>query len=378
NQLGFASALSIPVNTYNITNRLAPAFTGGTPDVRGFPGITFSNSLTFPLTQPSDQAQRIETSLDSAITTPYNYNVAFSYEREIGKGLKFQAAYVGRFARNLLAQRDVASFNNIRDPKSGMTYFDAMRQLITLRYSGTAVTSVPAIPFFENLLPGLAGNFSVLGTTRTLTATQRAYQRIAYPSVGGISGGFADYTFRQAQWDDSPISLIQNLFIHPQYAALTTWTTLAKSNYNSAQFSLTQRLTRDITFDFNYTYGHSLDNASGLQNAGNYSTAALIFNPFDLNGQYANSDFDVRHIVNANWLVGLPFGRGKAFLGGANKWVNGIVGGWQMTGVFRWNSGLPVATPFASGRWGTNWQISSFMVRSGQLPIHTTEDKNAV
>lgn len=377
NQLGFASALSIPVNTYNITNRLAPLFQGGVPDVRTFPGITFSNSLTFPLTQPSDQAQRIETSLDSAITTPYNYNVAFSYEREIGKGLKFQAAYVGRFARNLLAQRDVASFNNIRDPKSGMTYFDAMRQLILLRYRGTAVTAVQPIPFFENLLPGLAGTFSVLGTNQALTATQRAYQRIAYAAVGGVGGssGFADYTTRQAQWDDSPISLIQNMFIHPQYAALTTWTTIAKSNYNSAQFSLTQRLRRDITFDFNYTYGHSLDNASGLQNAGNYSTAALIFNPFNLDSQYASSDFDIRHVVNANWLVGLPFGRGKMFLSNSNKWVNGILGGWQLTGVFRWNSGLPVASPFGSQRWPTNWQISSFLVRVQDVP--TTQDKNA-
>jgi hypothetical protein len=377
NQLGFASALSIPVNTYNITNRLAPLYTGGTPDVRTFPGIAgnFSNTLTFPLTQPSDQAQRIETSLDSSITTPYNYNVAFSYEREIGKGLKFQAAYVGRFARNLLAQRDVASFNNIRDPKSGATFYDAMRQLITLRYSGTPITSVQPIPFFENLLPGLAGNFSVLGTTTKLTATQRAYQRIAYGSVGGVNGGFADYTTRQAQWDDSPISLIQNLFIHPQYAALTTWATVAKSNYNSAQFSITQRLRRDVSFDINYTYGHSLDNASGLQNAGNYSTAALIFNPYNLNDQYASSDFDVRHIINSDWLVGLPFGRGKMFLGGANKWVNGIVGGWQLTGVFRWNSGLPVASPFGSGRWPTNWEISSFMVRVKDVP--TTQDKNA-
>jgi hypothetical protein len=208
-----------------------------------------------------------------------------------------------------------------------------------------------------------------------LTATQRAYQRIAYGSVGGVNGGFADYTTRQAQWDDSPISLIQNLFIHPQYAALTTWATLAKSNYNSAQFSITQRLRRDVSFDINYTYGHSLDNASGLQNAGNYSTAALIFNPYNLNDQYASSDFDVRHIINSDWLVGLPFGRGKMFMGGANKWVNGIIGGWQLTGVFRWNSGLPVASPFGSGRWPTNWEISSFMVRVKDVP--TTQDKNA-
>ena len=375
NQLGFASALSIPVNTYNISTRLAPLFTGGTPDVRTFQGITgnFSPSLTFPLTQPSDQAQRIETSLDSSITTPYNYSAAFSYEREIAKGLKIQASYVGRFARNLLAQRDVASFNNIRDPKSGVTWYDAMRQLINLRYQGTAVTSVSPIPFFENLLPGLAGNFSVLGVTRTLTATQRAYQRVAYPSVGGVAGGFADYTFRQLQWDDSPISRINNLFIHPQYAALTTWATIAKSNYNSAQVSITQRLRRDLTFDINYTYGHSLDNASGLQNAGNYSTAALIFNPYNLNDQYGNSDFDVRHIINADWLIGLPFGRGKMLFRDANKWVNGIIGGWQLNGVFRWNSGLPVGSPFGSQRWPTNWEISSTLVRARAIETSPTK-----
>src|SRR5262249_1746803 len=143
----------------------------------------FSNQLTFPLTQPSNGAQRIETSLDSRISTPYNYQAAFSYERELGKGFKLQAAYVGRFARNLLAQRDVATFNNIKDPASGQTWFAAMRQLILLRYAGTAVTAVPKISWFENMTPGLAGTFSVLGVPTLLTATQRAYQRIAYPSV---------------------------------------------------------------------------------------------------------------------------------------------------------------------------------------------------
>jgi Carboxypeptidase regulatory-like domain len=364
NQLGFASALSIPVNTYNVTNSLGPLFTTGAPDVRTFQGVAgnFGTQLTFPLTAPSDGAQRIETSLDSRITTPYNYSAAFSYEREFGRGFKVQVAYVGRFARNLLAQRDVATFNNLRDPKSGTTFYQAMAQLINLRYAGTAVTSVASIPWFENILPGLAGNFSVLGVTRALTATQRAYQRIAYPSVGGIAGGFADYTFRQTQWNSTPIAFTNNIFVDPQYAALTTWATIAKSNYDSAQISITKRLSRDIAFDFNYTYGHSLDNASGLQNAGNYSTASLIFNPLDINSQYANSDFDVRHIVNANWLVGLPFGRGKMFLRDSNRFVNGLLGGWQLTGVFRWNSGFPVGTPFGSQRWPTNWEISSFLV----------------
>lgn len=377
NQLGFASALSIPVNTYNVSTQLAPQFTGGIPDVRTLQGIAgnFGTQLRFPLTQPSDEAQRIETSLDSTLTTPYNYNLNFSYGREIGKGLSFEVSYVGRLARNLLAQRDIMHLNNIRDPKSGQTWYEAMNLLVNHRLAGTPIPSVSPIPFFENLLPGLGGaTFNILGTPTVLTATQRAYRSIALPGVGGLN--VTDYTFRQAQWDDPPFAIMRNLFFHPQYAALNTWSTIAKSNYNSFQVSIRQRFKRDILFDFNYTLAHSLDNASGLQIAGNYSSTALIFNPLDLDSNYANSDFDVRHIINANWIVGLPFGRGKAFLNGANKVADALLGGWQLTGIFRWNTGLPLSggtnasRPFGFQRWPTNWQVSSALVRV--RPVQTS------
>ena len=373
NRLGYLTTLSIPVNTYNVSSALAPLFTGGIPDARTLPGIVgnFSSQLTFPRTQPSDQAQRIETSLDSALTTPYNYNFNLSYGREIGKGLSFEVSYVGRFARNLLAQRDIMHLNNFKDTKSGMTWYQAINQLIDYRLAGVPVTSVPAIPWFQNVTPGLAGTFNVLGVPTVLTATQRAYQRIAMPSVGGSN--VTDYTFRQLQWDDPPISILRDIFFHPQYGALNTWGTFAYSNYNSFQFSLRQRLRKDVTFDFNYTYGHSLDNASALQSAGNFSTGAFIFNPLDPDGNYADSDFDFRHIVNANWLVGLPFGRGKTFFHDANKLVNGVLGGWELAGIFRWNSGAPTGSgtrPFGFQRWPTNWNLSSGMVRV--RPVETT------
>jgi len=44
-----------------------------------------------------------------------------------------------------------------------------------------------------------------------------------------------------------------------------------------------------------------------------------------------------------------------------------------MTGVFRWNSGFPVATPFGSQRWPTNWQISSWLVRVKPLDTSPTK-----
>jgi hypothetical protein len=375
NQLGFASALTIPVNTYNVSSNLAPLFTGPGMDVRTLPHIAgnFQTQISFPLSQLPSGAERIETSLDDTIVTPVNYSLNVSYAREFGRGLSVEASYVGRFARNLLLQRDIMHFNNIRDRFSGQTFYEAMNALIDLRYAGVPITSVGAIPFFENVLPGIAGTFNILGTPQTLTATQAAYRRIALPSVGGQNS--TDYTFLQsnARWDDQPASIFNNTFVHPQYAALNTWSTFAMSNYNSAQISVRQRLSNDVVFDFNYTYAHSLDNASGLQNTGNFGTASLIFNPLNPELNYASSDFDVRHNITANWIVGLPFGRGKKLLSNAGKITNGFLGGWDMTGILRWNSGLPAQNPLAGGgfaparpfafqRWATNWQISSGMV----------------
>ena len=114
----------------------------------------------------------------------------------------------------------------------------------------------------------------------------------------------------------------------------------------------------------------SLDDASGLQNAGNFNQSSLIYNPLNPEWNYANSDFDVRHNITANWLVGLPFGRGRKFHNDAGSLANGILGGWDLAGIFRWNSGLPAGRPFAFQRWATRWQSSSGMVAVSPVQTH--------
>ena len=189
-------------------------------------------------------------------------------------------------------------------------------------------------------------------------------------------------------WNNRPFAFVDNTFVHPQYAALSAFSTIATSNYNSAQFSVRQRFKEDVIIDFNYTFAHSLDNASGLQNSRTFAGSALIFNPLDLRSNYASSDFDVRHIINANWVLGLPFGRSKAFFGKAPKYADALIGGWALTGIFRWNSGFPINgdgttnagtgtnRPFAFRRWGTNWQVSSGMVRVRPLESSPSSNVN--
>jgi hypothetical protein len=340
------------------------------PDVRSldFPGSTgpIPTTLNFPLTVPSDEDQRIETSLDQGITTPYNYSLNFSYGRELGKGLAFEASYVGRFARKILASRDIMQLNNIRDPQSGWTYYQAINFLVENAYAGTPITGVPEVAFFNNLFPNMPDWW---GDT-SLTPTQAAYAFVAPESLGG--GEVRDYTFLQLLWDDAPgcttcpfgggPARFNNMFYQPQFGALSAFSTVGRSNYNSLQLSLRERLRDDVTFDFNYTYGHSFDSVSGLQNSTSYGTEFIV-NALTPDANYSSSDFDARHIINANWVVGLPIGRGKKFLTNSSGVVDQVLGGWQTTGIFRWNSGLPIQTPFDCCVWATNWNVQSNGVR---------------
>lgn len=363
NLAGFTSARNINANTFDVCcgpDALGPQFTGFNPNVRGlrFPGSTnpIPTQLNFPLTVPADEDQRIEVSLDDTLKTPYNYSVNFSYGRELTRGLSFEASYVGRFARNLLATRDIMQLNDLRDPNSGVTWYQAINQLIDARYQNRSIASIQPIPYFEYFFPGLPGFYGTPG----LTPTQAVYEIIAPGGVGGFD--LTDYTFLQLLLDDQPVARFNNMFYQPQFAALSAFSTIAYSNYNAAQFSLRQRFSDNLMFDFNYTWSHSLDNASGLQSANTYGTAFIV-NALFPDQNYASSDFDARHIINANWLVGLPFGRGRAFLNDTNKFVDAVLGGWQMTGIFRWNSGLPVQTPFDCCVWATNWNVQSNGVR---------------
>jgi hypothetical protein len=383
NLAGFTSARNINANTFDVIDgELGPQFTGFNPDVRSlpFPGANgpIPASLVFPLTVPSDEDQRIETSLDQGITTPYNYSFNFSYARELGKGLSVEASYVGRFARKLLASRDIMQLNNLRDPQSGMTYYEAINALVDFRYQNREITSIPDIPYFNNLFPFMPDWW---GDT-SLTPTQAAYAFIAPRSVGGEN--IVDYTFLQLLWDDSPNcttcpfgggpARINNMFYQPQFGALSAFSTIAHSNYNSFQLSLRQRLREDVTFDFNYTLGHSLDNASGLQNSTSYGTAFIV-NALTPDANYATSDFDARHIINANWVVGLPFGRGKRFLTNSNSILDKVLGGWTTTGIFRWNSGLPINfAPFDCCVWATNWNVQSNGVRVRPIQSSPTSE----
>ncbi len=376
--LGYSSTSSVSANTYNVSTNLGPLFTGLGQDYRNLRNISIAPTLTFPLRTDADEQQRIEQSLDDKLTTPYNYNFNVSYGREIKYGITVEASYVGRIARNLLVSRDSAHFNNLRDPASGQDFYGVMRQLVDFRNANASITSIPNIAWFNRFVPGLAGNYTINGVSTPLTATQAAYRRVARSCsnnaprdqnnncVGGASsiGGrnTTDFTFVQLLWDDG-LGAGNNIFLHPQYATFAAYSTIGTSDYHALQVSFRKRFSQGLAFDFNYSYAHSIDTASGNESSGAITGgASIILNPLSLNENRGSSDFDVRHLINANFIYQLPFGKGRQFFGD-NKFADFFIGGWQLTGIYRWNTGFPIGQPFDDARWATNWNVQSNGVR---------------
>jgi hypothetical protein len=355
--LGFASNTTIAANTFNVSDRPAPLFTGFGQDVRSLPGITVPAGLKFPLETPPDEDQRIESSLDDNLVSPIHYSWSLSFGRQLPGGLFIEASYIGRKARNLLVTRDTMHLNNLVDKKSGVDWYHAAGMLADLRDANTPINKVGKIPYFENLFPGIGD--SVIGDP-SLNSTQAAYILVAREGVGGFD--ILDWTFVQAILDDAGI--FPNAFFHPQYAALSTFSTLGESDYHAGTLTIRQRLKNHLTFDFNYTLSKSMDNASGLQTSDVYGSAFIV-NPLDIRQQRAVSDFDIRHIINMNALWQIPVGRGQSFLNHLPGFAEAILGGWQLTGIWRWNSGtIPaLGAPFDASQWATNWNVQSNGVR---------------
>ena len=351
--LGFTTQDTIAANTYNVTTRPAPLFTGFNQNIRMLPNISAPNRFQ----TPPDEDQRIESSLDSTITSPTHYTWNLSYGRQLPKQLYFEASYIGRSARNLFGSRDVMALNNLRDPISGQDWYGAAGRLHDLRAANTPVGSVPNIAYFNNFFPNAGQSLAVFWGDpfyATLTPTQAVYYMVDRQGYDIL-----DWTFIQLALDDDFANgAWANRFYQPQYAAFSAFGTFANSDYHGGTFSLRQRLGDTLRYDINYTFSKSMDDVSGLQTDGSYGGQFLL-NPLRQEDQYSLSDFDSKHVLNANFLFDLPVGRGRAFFSNMNKVADAILGGWSLRGIYRWNTGQPFSPPFDQAQWATNWNVQS-------------------
>jgi outer membrane receptor protein involved in Fe transport len=129
--------------------------------------------------------------------------------------------------------------------------------------------------------------------------------------------------------------------LFPELSFINYLETSANSDYNALQLTIKQRLTRGFNLFGTYTWSKSMDDASN----GIYSGTRGISYPqdsYNLRAERAVSSFDLRHRVTVNATYELTF---LANLFGSS--AKRLVEGWQISGIYTGQSGLPI-TPFLS------------------------------
>ncbi len=349
----------------SVTVSSAPRFTGITDIPPGL--LPPAAPGGFPATPPSD-AFAISWGIDRDMKTPYSHAVDFSISREFQHDLVLDVAYVGNFARRLPEQEDVAMPLDLVDPKTHMDYFTAATMLAKLSHAGVPINNIQPMAYFQDLFGALNGTNLGNGP---LSATQVVYSQFLN-NVGNET-----YALFQLDLPDSQTGAGLNVpghsypsyrFYHDQYSALYSWRTIGTSDYNALQVMLHKRFSYGLQGDFNYTWSKSMDwtsQAERIPTSGGNNQAQIIntWKPDQLRGV---SDFDATHQINANWIYDLPLGRGRQWGSQMNRWLNAVVGGWQLNGLFRWTSGLPFSIDEGS-TWPTNWDIEGWAMFQGPL-----------
>ncbi len=336
---------------------------------------------------------------DNNLKTPYSYALDLSYEREIKKGLSLEVAYVGHLAHRLLAQDDLAMPLNLVDPTSKVSYFQAVTALAKQYESGTtdetfnqaALGSTAA--YWQDMIPHpLSGGAYAIGanpnsplggcysssdptpptsTTNPVLAAFDLFCSGAYNETTPLSiwdlYGIPDANLPGVSYFPTTG---QYSYFDNQFSSLYAWRTMAPAWYNGLQVTLKQEFSHGLQFDFNYTYSHSIDEASDAERVGTWGgLGGWITNAWDPLQGKAASDFDLRHQINANWVWQLPFGTGRAIAHDVGKGMDALIGGWQLSGLARWSSGFPV-TVDNGGVYPTDWQLEGHAALTGS-PIAT-------
>lgn len=279
---------------------------------------------------------------------PRIHSWTVSYQREIARGMVFEANYVGKRSLHLIGGYN-ANQANINAKVAGQTesFLDAFNTvrnnttanspLINLLLTGSA-TNNAGTALFRTLAPasltqGSVATLAVLASQRTCAAANVTAGVCSSANVGRRLldvNGFSSVLQPFSQFTGG-----MNVFDSNDYA----W-------YHGLEL-IVRRTLRGGNFQFSYTLSRSMDNRSfdptfTLVATGTAQSASST--PFDNNNRrlnYSWSDFDRRHVVQGYYVAELPFGNGRKWLANSHRAVDAVIGGWQVSGTLQYQSGRP-------------------------------------
>jgi trimeric autotransporter adhesin len=293
---------------YSTSASLAPGYVSTTSFVasnnsNNTPANSLSNPYPGGLNQPVGNSLGLSQGLGDVLTTidqgrrsPVVQQYSLDIERQLPYDVALQLGYVGSKGKNLL-------------PGNGTTY-----NIDQVNYN--------AIPYGIGTCPA---NPSGLSAGAFLAATSPN----PYYKNGGVGVIAA-----------AKVSNAQLCRPFPEFSAVNVQPSSAKSLYNSFIVKAQKKMTHGLDFVAAYTFSSNWDSNFGTTsslNTGQNGPQDI----YNLKAEYARAINNIPHRFTFGGTYQLPFGRGRKYLS-SNRWVDLLVGGWNVNTTFVGQSGGPI------------------------------------
>jgi hypothetical protein len=356
-------------NTSSVT--LANAFRIGT-DGNTAPFPVATPTLPVPV-EPGVNAPGATSlsALDNATRPGDDDQIDFTLQRELPGNLIVEAGYNGRWARHISMDEDTDAVPPMMT-LGGQSFSQAYYNLYRADQAGKS--TVAAQPFFETILGGPNSAFctgyancsSAVLANEGMNGTQNITFFSVWPMFQDFDTNAYGIGTNPSLWNFPGCNGCQILPTSVgHYGYNNNQTTNGFASYQALFVTVQKRTGHGLVVSANYTYSHTLNTFNINQEYTNYSVP-YIWNP---RWDYGPATFDRTQVINILANYQLPFGHGK-YLSTQNPVLDRIIGGWTLSPVWSWGTGLPLETETAfGGEFGANENTGE---DSGEVPLVNT------
>jgi hypothetical protein len=188
--------------------------------------------------------------------------------------------------------------------------------LVEATYVGAHGEHLPVV----RQLNALPAQYLSTSPVRDNATNNRLTQQVPNPFAGLLPG---------TGLNGARVARSQLLRPYPQFTSIQATRTIGLSDYHALQTRVERRMADGFTVQLAYTWSRAM-------------TESGFLNDSDVNLERVISAFDREHTLTASGLVELPFGRDRRFGRDWGGVANAALGGWQVSYIFRAQSGQPL------------------------------------
>lgn len=197
-------------------------------------------------------------------------------------------------------------------------------------------------------------NVSLQGVTPWLRSAwtlsyvgSRGYDLTAFPRVNSAPPG--NY------------SNLQAALPYPRFGTINVYQSIGRGWFNGVQGKLEKRFSQGLMYLFSYSWNRDIS-LFGSDTA--FAPTPHAPPRYD----QGTSPNERRHILSTSGILEIPFGRGKRFGGDLPRVVNAMLGGWQLSGIYRFVAGPPLTLAVTGATLGNGFNARPDVLGNWRVP----------